>query len=160
MSQSYPLSLSSLTEREAIIDTLYRAVIASDRHDLELFTSAWAGEDVVFEIHDNEKRVIPNLSLIRTYIFDRIGPMDTTHNISMVRVDVKEGADTAALTCTTLAQHSPPGRGREPDGPKYTVGGQYSLDLIKNAAGEWKVKKWVLNVIWDQGDASVMKGPA
>lgn len=83
MSQSYPLSLSSLTEREAIVDTLYRAIIGCDRHDLELFTSAWAGEDVVFEIHDDEKRVMPSLSLIRTYILDRVGPMDTTHNISM-----------------------------------------------------------------------------
>lgn len=76
-----------------------------------------------------------------------------------VRVDVRDGADTAALTATSLAQHSPPGRGREPGGPKYTVGGQYSVDLIKNKSGEWKVKKWVLNVIWDQGDASMMKGP-
>ncbi|RFU30231.1 hypothetical protein B7463_g6101, partial [Scytalidium lignicola] len=159
MSQSYPHSLSSLSQREAIIDTVYRALLGCDHHDTPIFNSAWAGEDVVFELHDDQKRVIPNLSLIRTHILDRVGPMDTTHNISMARVDVKDGADTASLTATSLAQHSPPGRGREPDGPKYTVGGQYSVDLVKDEAGEWKIKKLVLNVIWTQGDASVMQGP-
>jgi hypothetical protein len=155
---AHPHVLSSLVEREAITEVIYRALIACDRYDTATFNTAWAGEDVVFEIHDDEKRVLPNLTLIRTHILDKVGPMDTTHNLSLVRVDVKDGADTASLTATSLAQHCPPGKGRDPEGPKYTVGGQYSVDLIKDEAGEWKVKKWVLNVIWSQGDPSVMHG--
>ena len=160
MSQSYPLSLASLTQREAIADAMYRALIGCDQNDIALFNSAWAGEEVVFEIHDDDKKVMPGLSVIRKHVLDRVGPMDTTHNVSMVRVDVKDGADTAFLIATSLAQHSPPGRGREPDGPKYTVGGQYSIDLIKDDAGEWKIKKCVLNVVWSQGDASLMQKPS
>ncbi|ETS76100.1 hypothetical protein PFICI_11487 [Pestalotiopsis fici W106-1] len=111
------------------------------------------------EIHDDNKRVIPNLSLIRTHVFDKVGPMDTTHNISMVRVNLEDGADTATLTATSLAQHAPPGKGRYPTGPKYTVGGEYSVDLVKDEAGVWKITKLALNVVWTLGDASLMGGP-
>ncbi|KAF7563275.1 hypothetical protein G7046_g854 [Stylonectria norvegica] len=159
MTHSSTLFLSSLSPREAIIDALSRALISCDRHDTQLFNSAWAGEDVVFEIHDGDTKVLPNRSLIRTHVLDRVGPMDTTHNVSNVRVDVKDGADTAFLTATSLAQHCPSGRGKEPDGPKYLVGGQYSLDLVRDEAKEWRIKKCVLEVIWTQGDASIMQSP-
>jgi hypothetical protein len=159
MPQAYPISLSSLSEREAIADAVYRAAIGCDQHDTELFNSAWAGDDVTMELHDDKIRVLPNLSMIRTHVLDKVGPMDTTHSISMIRVHVEEGADSATLTATSMAQHCPPGTGREPAGSKYTVGGQYSVDLLKDGAGAWKIKKLVLNVIWTQGDASVMGGP-
>lgn len=159
MSQSFPQTLPSLSQREAIADALYRAAIATDHHDSALFDSAWAGEDVSMEIHGDEKRVMEGLSLIRTNVLNRVGPMDTTHNISMVRVNHQDQADTASLTATSTAQHAAPGTGRDPNGTKYTVGGEYSVDLIKDQAGVWKIKKVVLNVIWTSGDASLMGGP-
>ena len=160
MAPSIPHPLASLSQREAITDVLHRGILACDLNDTALFDSVWAGEDVTFQINDDQERVLPNLTAIRKAIFGRVGPMDTTHNISMVRVDVKDGADTASVTATTMAQHSPAGKGREPDGPKYLVGGRYSLDLVKDQSGEWKAKTWVLDVIWTQGDASVMHPPA
>jgi hypothetical protein len=159
MSQSFPQTLPSLSQREAIADALYRAAIASDHHDSELFNSAWAGEDVSMEIHDDQKRVLQSLSLIRKIVFNRVGPMDTTHNISMVRVNYQDGADTASLTATSTAQHASPGTGRDPNGIKYTVGGEYFVDLIEDDAGIWKIKKLVLKVIWTSGDASLMQPP-
>ena len=111
------------------------------------------------EIHDDNKRVFQGLSLIRTHVLDKVGPMDTTHNISMVRVNYQDGADTASLTATSMAQHASSGTGRDPNGTKYTVGGEYSVDLIKDEAGVWKIKKLVLNVIWTSGDASLMRPP-
>jgi hypothetical protein len=159
MSQSFPQALPSLSPREAIADALYRAAIASDHHDPALFDSAWAGEDVSMEIHDDNKRVLGGLSLIRTNVLNRVGPMDTTHNISMVRVNHQDGADTASLTATSIAQHAAAGTGRDPNGTKYTVGGEYSVDLIRDDTGVWKIKKLVLNVIWTTGDASLMRPP-
>ena len=160
MSQSSPQILPSLSQREAIVDALYRAAIASDHHDTALFDSAWAGEDVSMEIHDGNKKVIPGLSLIRTHVLHKVGPMDTTHNISMVRVNHQDGANTAILTATSMAQHAPAGTGRDPNGTKYTVGGEYSVDLIRDDGdGLWKMKKLVLNVVWSTGDPSLMGGP-
>ncbi len=159
MTQSFPQTLPSLSQREAIVDALYRAAIASDHHDTALFNSAWAGEDVSMEIHDGNKRVFQGLSLIRTNVLEKVGPMDTTHNISMARVNYQDGADTASLTATSMAQHAPSGTGRDPNGSKFTVGGEYSVDLVKDEAGVWKIKKLVLNVIWTSGDASLMRPP-
>lgn len=158
-SQYYPVALPALSPREAIADALYRAAIASDHHDIALFESAFAGEDVSMEIHDDQKRVLEGLTMIRTIVLNRVGPMDTTHNIGMVRVNYQDGANTASLTATSTAVHAPPGTGRDPAGPKYTVGGEYSVDLIKDEAGLWRIKKVVLHVIWTSGDASVMGGP-
>ena len=157
---SHPHTLTSLTPREAITDAIYRAVIGFDRNDISIFNSAFVGEDVTFELHDGNRRVINGLSTIRTQVLESVGPMDTTHMISNVRVDVKDGADTASLTAYALAQHCPPGKGKVPDGPKYLVASEYRIDLMKDEAdGLWKIKKFVLDVIWRQGDASVMQRP-
>jgi hypothetical protein len=154
---SYPLNLTSLTPREAITDALYRAVIGFDRNDISMFNSAFAGEDVTF---GSAGRMITGLTTARETVFAHVGPMDTSHMISNIRIDVKDGADTAQLKCYALAQHCPPGRGKEPDGPKYLVAGEYGVELVRGEKdGLWKIKKWVLDVIWRQGDASVMQMP-
>jgi hypothetical protein len=157
MSDMYPQYLPSLSDREAVADALYRAALGCDQNDAELFNSAWAGEDVSFEYHTDDKKVMSGLSVIRQNIFDIVGPMDTTHHASMVRVNLKDGADTATLTAVSTAQHCPPGGGRDPTGPKYTTGGEYAVDAVKNESGVWRIKRLVLRITWTQGDASFMQ---
>lgn len=160
---SYPQSLPGLNSKEAIADALYRAAIGFDRNDMSIFDSAFAGEDVILELNagQNEKRSINGLAALKAGVLGHVGPMDTTHMISNVRINHKEGEDTASMTAYALAQHCPPGRGKEPDGPKYTTGGEYSLDLVRdNGDGLWKIKKWVLDIVWRQGDRSVMERPS
>ncbi|KEY63858.1 hypothetical protein S7711_10045 [Stachybotrys chartarum IBT 7711] len=159
MAQSSPHILTSLTTREAIIDALGRALSGVDRNDVDLFNSAWAGSEASFEIDDGEKKVLPSLDFIRTHVFDKVGPMDTTHSVSNIRVRVDDGAAVASFTACSMAQHCPPGRGKEPNGPKYLVAGEYSADVIKdNEDGVWKLRKCALKVSWVQGDLSVMQG--
>ena len=158
---SYPSFLPNLNTKEAITDALYRAVIGFDHNDISIFDSTFAGEDVLFELNlgVNEKRTINGLSALKAQVLGRVGPMDTTHMISNIRVNHKEGEDTASMTAYALAQHCPPGRGKEADGPKYITGGEYAIDLVKDHGdGMWKIKKWVCEIIWTQGDHSVM-GP-
>ena len=158
---SYPHALTSLAPREAITDALYRAIIGFDRNDTAILDSAFAGEEVTFELKGDASRTAHDLTTIKNGVLTHVGLMDTTHSISNIRVDVKDGANTASLTCYALAQHCPPGRGKEPDGPKLLVGGEYLIDLVKDEKdGLWKIKKWVLDVIWRQGDRSVMEPPA
>ncbi|KAJ5661714.1 uncharacterized protein N7477_009330 [Penicillium maclennaniae] len=159
---SYPLSLPGLNAKEAIVDALYRAAIGFDRNDLSIFDSAFAREDVVLELNSGtgEKRSINGLAALKAGVLGHVGPMDTTHMISNVRINHTEGEETASMTAYALAQHCPPGRGMEPDGPKYIAGGEYSLDLVMDHGDKlWKIKKWVLDIIWRQGDQSVMEGP-
>ncbi|KAH7304326.1 hypothetical protein B0I35DRAFT_445529 [Stachybotrys elegans] len=150
--------LTGLTTREAIVDAMSRALSGVDRNDSDLFVSAWAGEEVSFEINgDGEQKLLPNLSVIRKHILGHIGPMDTTHNVSNIRIEVEDGASIARLTATSLAQHCPAGKGKDVDAPKYLVAGEYSGEVIQDVAdGVWKLKRLALNVIWKQGDESVI----
>ncbi|CAK7243192.1 MAG: hypothetical protein STHCBS139747_004703 [Sporothrix thermara] len=154
-----PHIISGLTTREAILDAMNRVLLAVDTNDLDLFNSAWAGEDVLAHVgFEEDTKVLPGLSLIQKRVFERPAALDTTHSYAAPRVHVEEGADTAYLTAVFMAQHCPGGRGKEPDGPKYLVGGNYMVDLVKVPAdGVWKIKKLVVKMIWAQGDPSVME---
>lgn len=158
----HPHILTSLTPREAIADALYRGLIGFDSNELSIFNSAFAGEDVVFEVHSGDgKKVVNGLGSIRAEFLDHVGPMDTLHMVSNVRVDVKDGADDASLTAYVSAQHCPPGKGRSPDGPKYLTGGEYWVDLVRDKeSGLWKIKKWVVKTVWCRGSVSVMQRPS
>ncbi|RDW75670.1 hypothetical protein BP5796_06491 [Coleophoma crateriformis] len=152
-----PHILTSLTDREAITDALYRAILAFDNHDVAMFNSAFSGPDATFDLAGT---FYDGLEAIRTQLLDFIGPMDTTHMLSNIRVDVKDGASSASLTAYAQAQHSPPGKGTDPAGPKFLAGSTYFLDLVKDKSdGLWKVEKWVMKIIWTQGDGSVMQRP-
>lgn len=98
---SYPHTLTSLTPREAITDALYRALIGFDRNDASILNSALAGEDISV---GGEGRNVNGLSALRMQILEHVGPMDTTHMISNVRVDYKDGESTASLTAYAMAQ--------------------------------------------------------
>lgn len=154
----YPTILNSLTTREAITDAIHRTLISVDENNATMFDSAWAGQDVTFEF---DGRATEGIDAIRSFLLGRVGPLDTTHSITNVRVDVKDGADTATLTANFIAQHGPPGRGMEVDGPKLLAGGRYWVDVVKDEKdGLWKVKKWAMKVVWKQGDESVVQSAA
>jgi hypothetical protein len=155
---SYPHSLPSLSDREAINDTVYRALLGFDHNDVPLFNSAFisAQENMLFSINERE---IHGLAAVRSQLLDFVGPMDTTHMISNVRIELKDGAENAKLNCYALAQHCPPGTGRDGAGKKYLAASEYWVDVVKEG-GEWRIEKWVMKVIWTQGDVEVMQRPS
>ena len=69
---SYPLALKTLSPREAITDTLYRALMAFDENNISFFDSAFAGEDVSFVLNGNATN---GLETIRSTLLSHIGPM-------------------------------------------------------------------------------------
>jgi hypothetical protein len=159
---SYQNSLPNLNTNEAIADAVYRSVTAFDRNDFTILESAIT-KDAYLELAagPNERTVIEGISTLKTQLFDHIGPMDTTHMVSNVRVNYKAGDSVASLTAYALAQHCPPGRGKDVDGPKFIAGSEYLVDLVlDHGDGLWKVKKWVVDIIWRQGDPSVMQRPS
>ena len=159
---SRPHSLPSLTPREAIADAVYRALLGFDRNDWEIFTSALVADDnVTLELRgagpSGESMIFTGRDQIRATLFTHIGQLDTTHMTSNMRINVAEGADTASLTCYGLAQHCPPGKGKQPDGPRFLTGGEYSVDLVRDEKdGLWKIRKFANDLIWGEGDASIV----
>ncbi|KAH8163420.1 hypothetical protein CIB48_g4818 [Xylaria polymorpha] len=154
---TYPIALPLLTPSEAVTDPIYRALLGIDKYDVAMFNSAFVGDNLHFEIRDKNTNVIESVSAWRKELLEHIGPMDTTHMLSNVRVYVEEGSNNASLTASIMAQHALPGQGKDPSSPKFLVGAQYEVDLVKDGAdGLWKIKTWLVDIIWSQGDASIM----
>ncbi|KAG5950301.1 hypothetical protein E4U53_005282 [Claviceps sorghi] len=157
-----PISLPGLTQTEAITDALHRALAGFDRNDMAVFSSAIAdGEHVAMELDDGTGMpVFKDRSAILSDVFGFVSSLDTTHMASNVRVLIR-GDDKASLVCLISGQHAPRGRAKEPTGPKYLVGAEYKMHLVRDAAdGLWKIETWIARVLWAHGDVDVMKPPA
>ncbi|KAI0403188.1 hypothetical protein F4802DRAFT_572649 [Xylaria palmicola] len=148
-----PAALASgLTDREAIVDALYRAVLSVDHADEALLLSAIT-PDISAEIAGLSAKGVAEF---KATIFDHISKLDTAHLLSNIRVNI-QSASTAQATCSSWARHARPGKGLEPGSDKFTAGGMYLCDMVKE--GElWKISSWRINTVWVEGDPSVMAG--
>ena len=151
----YPLLLSGLSTREQIVDAVHRACLGLDSNNQVLWESAWTADpDVSLEFGDHK---LVGLEMMNKYCFNHIGPMTTQHLLTSVRVDVAEGASVAYITTNALNQHFPAGQGLEPHAEHMLAGSLYDIQAIKEASGEWKIKKWVATVLWRQGNPAIMR---
>ncbi|MCJ1325075.1 hypothetical protein MMC10_001737 [Thelotrema lepadinum] len=148
-----PITLQSLSIREAIIDAIYRVHTALDQADLALFDSAFT-PDAVFDLSG---RVLSGLDAIHDGCYNKISKLDTTHFASNIRVNVEDGDSKASLTASALGQHYREGEGDQEGTTRILAGGLYNIDLVKDDAdGLWKIKYWKLKRVWSEGDWSVM----
>ncbi|CVL07130.1 uncharacterized protein FMAN_15279 [Fusarium mangiferae] len=153
MAFALPAQLTGgLTEREAIGDALYRAVLAFDHADEALLLSAIT-EDVDTEMPGSTAHGIAEF---KAAVFDCVSKLDTAHFLSNVRVCIASSS-TATATCSALAQHVRPGQGADPSSAKFTSGAFYTCDMVK-VGHLWKMKTWKANIIWLDGDPTVLAG--
>lgn len=152
---NHPINLTTLPPREAIVDALYRAIIGLDTNNYALFESAWIDrQDVVFEMDGN---AMNGLDVIEENIFKNIGPLDTTHFLTNIRIEAKDGADSATVTTYALAQHYKAGEGKVPDTKRLLSGSMYSVDVVKDKGTDlWKIKTWNMKIVWTEGDMSIV----
>ena len=147
-------SFTALVQRHAITDTVCKAFRAFDENDKSVLQSACT-DDVILTIDGAE--AFAGLEAVVTDVLAMVGPLASTHMMSNVQIDITGQADSAVLKAYVLAQHCPPGQGRDPHGPKYVTGGDHRIELVPvDQHGSWKIKNWFLNVIWSQGDSSVV----
>jgi hypothetical protein len=129
----YPPSLSGLSTREQIADTIVRACLGLDSNNKALWESAWAADpDIALEISGN---VMQGMENINKNCFDGIGPMDTQHLLTSIRINVKEGANMAHMTANALAQHYRAGQGQDPNAERMLAGSTYDIHAVKEATG-------------------------
>jgi hypothetical protein len=152
---AYPQSLSGLSTREQIADLVVRACLGIDSNDKALFESAWAADpEIALGLSGN---MMTGMEAINRDGFDRVGPLDTHHLISSIRIDVTDGADTAHMTANAFSQHFRAGEGRQYDSEHLLGGATYDIQVVKESDGQWKIKTWIVNVIWNQGTRGVMQ---
>lgn len=150
-----PAKLSPpLSDRDAIKDTIYRAVTGLDTNDPDLFDSAFT-DKATFDI---DGKAIVGREALRAHM-SKVCALDTTHIVTNVRVDVHEGASTASATASALAQHYRGGQGADPVASGYMVGVLYALDLVRDEeGGVWRAEVWRLRIILGEGDVGVLTG--
>jgi SnoaL-like domain len=153
----HSIALSSLNPREAVADALHRCIIGMDDSNREMFESAiLKSNDGIFGTGNN---AIRGWDALREHIYNKIMPLSTTHFVTNIRVDLKDGADTASLTAHALAYHFKPEDAFKPEGKPFTSAGLYIIDLVKdNTDGLWKIKSWISKRIWSEGESSVITG--
>lgn len=151
-----PITLAPpLSDREAVLDAMYRALNGLDSNNKEVFSSAFVPES---KFGFNET-LYDGFEAIQTKVFDMIGRMDTAHIVSTPRVHIESGGDVAHITASAMAQHFRPGTGHESGAPHFLGGSLYAIDLRKDCNdGLWKIVHWHVGTTWSMGDFSVMSG--
>lgn len=152
------IKLNKLSAREAIADSLYRAVLAYDINNVALLDSALTS-DIVFEIGDFMR--FEGLEEIKTNNFASVSLMDTGHLIGNVRIDVAEDGQTARVGAFAMHNHFRAGQGAQGgETANYLVGSLYDIEAVRQSDGKdelWKIRRWKMLPRYVQGDQSVMQ---
>jgi hypothetical protein len=91
--------------------------------------------------------------------FLKVFVLVTTHIISNIRTELKDGADTAHVAAHGLAYHIQPNDALKLEDTSYTASCLYFMDLVKDSKdGLWKIKKWEIKILWTTGDRAVLHG--
>jgi hypothetical protein len=125
---SLPATLTpALSDREAVADAIYRAVVAFDTDDLNLLKSS-VTSDIVFDLNGT---IMDGFDAMHTQCFASVSKMGTTHLTSNLRVNVPDGASKAEVTCSVVAQHYRGGEGMKPGAVPLLAGSLYWVELSK-----------------------------
>ena len=150
------ISLTSLSRREAVADALHRCVLGLDSDDRDLFESACLTNESMIFIGGGF--ALEGWTAINE-IFERVFTLITTHVVSNIRVQLKDGQDTAFLTAHAISYHVRPDDALKQEDTSYTAGSLYSINLVRDGDdGLWKIKRWEIKVLWTTGDKAVLHG--
>lgn len=151
-----PVTLTALTPREAIADALHRCVLGIDSNNRDLFESGCSKNESMTVIAG--PITIEGWTEISEF-FQRLFILVTTHITSNIRIEVKDGADTASMTAHAVAYHVRPEDALKLEDTSYTASCLYFIDLVKDSKdGLWKIKKWEIKILWTTGDRAVLHG--
>ncbi|KAF2029824.1 hypothetical protein EK21DRAFT_112502 [Setomelanomma holmii] len=126
-----PVALPTLSTREAVADALYRCVLGIDNNDRALFESACLKDESMLVVAGPFK--IEGWTAINDF-FARLFDLITTHITSNIRVELKDNADTAYMTCHALSYHVKPDDALKPEDTSYTASSLYFIDLVKDSS--------------------------
>ena len=152
------VQLRGLTEREAVMDAVFRFVQGLDDANQSLLSSAFMHDAVLdlggttdigttFGTHKGHAAVVDFLTA------NVANGMDTMHNVSNFRVDIN--GDRASLTAYAIAQHYRPGEAVRPLDSKWLLMGNRYVSTLRKEDGLWKIEYFLINTHWCDGDIGV-----
>lgn len=150
------VTLTALSPREAVADALYRCVLGIDSNNRDLFESGCLKNESMIVVAG--PFTIEGWTAISDFFLKLFG-LVTTHITSNIRIELKDGADTASMTAHAIAYHVSPDDALKLEDTSYTASCLYFIDLVKDSNnGLWKIKKWEIKILWTTGDRAVLHG--
>lgn len=159
MASNDTVRLQGLTDREAVVDAVLRALYAIDDNDWDLFQTAFTA-DAIFDLTPVNKigrefSETHGRDAIVAQLKDSVGKMDTGHCLSNWRIQLN--GDTAEMTAYGLAQHFRQGEGPDPTKDTcFLMCNRYKCTLVRAEEGLWRCQRFVIDNQWCHGDPSVM----
>jgi hypothetical protein len=83
-----------------------------------------------------------------------VGPLDTSHSITNIRIDIT--GDTATARCYAQANHYLPGDGPRPDRTRHALMmNRYDAEMARDGA-RWRIRRLQIDCAWFDGDPLVL----
>jgi ketosteroid isomerase-like protein len=152
-------TVRDLADRAEIADAFYRYAAGLDLGDAEILASALT-EDAVVDLTAATTKLgleFPALAP-RNVVVDAlttyVGPLDTSHSITNVRVEVT--GDTATARCYAQANHFLPGEGPKPDRTRHALMmNRYTAEMARDG-DRWRIRRLLIDCAWFEGDPQVL----
>jgi hypothetical protein len=152
-------TVREIADRAAITDALYRYAAGLDLGDASLLESSLTEDGTVdltaavtklgFEFPVLTPRAVVTDTLVAA-----VGPLDTSHSISNMRIDL--AGDTATVRCYAQANHFLPGEGPQPDRTRHALMmNRYTAEVVRDGAG-WRIRHLAIDLAWFEGDPQVL----
>jgi hypothetical protein len=149
-------------DRYEVADALHRFAFGLDQNDAASLASALS-EDCVLDFRPADKKLHLDITLImgRQAILDSvlplIGPLDTSHTVSNVQLEVT--GDSATLCAYVMSQHFMPRQGSEPGAEYALLMNRYDCELVRDDQ-KWRFRRVTIDNAWCQGNAEVLNALA
>ena len=149
-------------DRYEIADALHRFAFALDHGDADSLGSALT-EDCILDFRPAGKKLELDFGKLsgRQAIIDALipllGPLDTSHTVSNVQIEVSE--DSATLYCYVLAQHFMPRHGPQPGSENALLMNRYDCELMREGE-KWRFRKMTIDNAWAQGNPEILNALA
>jgi hypothetical protein len=149
----------TLTDRAEIADALYRYAAGLDFGDTALLESALT-EDAVVDLTAAVTKlgldfpVLAPREVVVHALASAVGPLDTSHSITNVRIELT--GDTATARCYAQANHYLPGEGPNPERTRHALMmNRYTAELARDGA-RWRIRRLLIDCAWFEGDPQVL----
>lgn len=149
-------------DRYEIADAVHRFAFGLDHGDADSLASTLT-EDCVLDFRPAGKKLgldFPRLAgrqAIVDALIPLLGPLDTSHTVSNVQVEVSE--DSATLYCYVLAQHFMPREGPRPGSENALLMNRYDCELVRDGQ-KWRFKRMTIDNAWAQGNPEILNALA
>jgi hypothetical protein len=152
-------AVREITDRTQITDAIYRYAAGLDFGDSALLESALT-EDAVVDLTAATAKlgldfpVLASRDVVVGALASAVGPLDTSHSITNVRIDIV--GDTATARCYAQANHYLPGEGPQPDRTRHALMmNRYTADMARDGE-RWRIRRLLIDCAWFDGDPSVL----